>query len=78
VIGLRGGVPHDGAPIQEEERRILNALVRRYLVEHKFKMTAVTFADEVRVMCGSVPFPGVTFWCRSLMTKRTSCLCKRC
>jgi hypothetical protein len=55
VIGLRGGVPHDGAPIQEEERRILNALVRRYLVEHKFKMTAVTFADEVRVMCGSLP-----------------------
>jgi hypothetical protein len=38
----------DNSPPSEGERRLINHMVKRYLVERGYKLTAITFGEEVR------------------------------
>ena len=38
--------PADNSPPSERERRMINHMVKRYLVERGYKLTAITFVEE--------------------------------
>jgi len=65
-LGSTTGAPRedqlDAPRPSEDERRHINCLIRHHLMECGYKMTAITFGEEVSALCDSPLPPAALCW----------------